>query len=271
MFCAAILSNHPTWRNDVCMPNRIVREGILTSERVELLSWAEEVFYRRLMSVVDDFGRYYARPALLRAACYPLLLTKVSDSDIEKWLSACENAALVRVYPASDGKRYLQLLDFRQHIRAAESKYPPPPDDCDASAVHVQRKRSATEHVDVDVDVDVDEKRAPRSRATLSRPDDVDEQTWTDWLALRKAKRAAVTPTVIDGARREAGKAGMALDAFLREWCERGSQGLKAEWLRPADLARPHAQPKHAAAARAIYGAPEPPETIDVEAVVRQH
>ena len=77
MFCAAILSNHPTWRNDVCMPNRIVREGILTSERVELLSWAEEVFYRRLMSVVDDFGRYYARPELLRAACYPLLLTKV--------------------------------------------------------------------------------------------------------------------------------------------------------------------------------------------------
>ena len=58
------------------MPNRVIREGILTSERIEMLGWAEEVFYRRLMSVVDDFGRYYARPALLRAACYPLLLTK---------------------------------------------------------------------------------------------------------------------------------------------------------------------------------------------------
>ena len=57
------------------MPNRVIREGILTSERIEMLGWAEEVFYRRLMSVVDDFGRYYARPALLRAACYPLLLT----------------------------------------------------------------------------------------------------------------------------------------------------------------------------------------------------
>ena len=48
------------------MPNRILREGILTSERIERLDWAEEVFYRRVMSVVDDYGRYYARPALLR-------------------------------------------------------------------------------------------------------------------------------------------------------------------------------------------------------------
>ena len=121
-----------SWRKPV--PNRILREGILTSERIEALNWAEEVFYRRLMSVVDDFGRYYARPSLLRAACYPLLLTKVSDSDIEKWLSACENAALVRVYVALDTKRYLQLLDFKQQVRATVSKYPPMPSECVANA-----------------------------------------------------------------------------------------------------------------------------------------
>ena len=86
------------------MPNRILREGILTSEAVNSLNWAEEVFYRRLHSVVDDFGRYYAAPKLLRAACYPLHIDKVSDSDIGKWLTACVTAALVRVYPAPDGK-----------------------------------------------------------------------------------------------------------------------------------------------------------------------
>jgi len=129
------------------MPNRILREGILTSERVERLNWAEEVFYRRLMSVVDDFGRYYARPALLLAACYPLLLKKVSDSDIEKWLSACENAALVRVYPAEDGKRYLQLLDFKQQVRAAASKFPPMPSGCVADA----QQPPASAHLGVSV------------------------------------------------------------------------------------------------------------------------
>jgi hypothetical protein len=40
-----------------------------------------------------------------------------------------------------------------------------------------------------------------------------------------------VTATVVADAEREAGKAGMTLEAFLREWCARGSQGLKAEWL----------------------------------------
>lgn len=114
------------------MPSRILRDGILSSESVNSLNWAEEVFYRRLHSVVDDFGRYYASPKLLRAACYPLHIDKVSDSDIGKWLTACVTAALVRVYPAPDGKRYLEVLNFRQQVRAKVSKFPqmtvdPPP------------------------------------------------------------------------------------------------------------------------------------------------
>jgi hypothetical protein len=68
-------------------------------------------------------------------------------------------------------------------------------------------------------------------------PDDVDQQTWTDWRALRKAKRAPVTETVVAGARREAQKAGMSLQAFFEVWCTRGSQGLQADWLKPAERA----------------------------------
>lgn len=70
-------------------------------------------------------------------------------------------------------------------------------------------------------------KRAPDP----ARPDEVCEQVWQDWLALRRAKRAAVTQTVLEAARREAHKAQLSLEAFLREWCMRGSQGLKADWL----------------------------------------
>jgi hypothetical protein len=139
------------------MPNRILREGILTSERIQRLNWAEEVFYRRLMSVVDDFGRYYANPMLLRAACYPLALDKVSDSDVGKWLLATEKAGLVRVYPASDGKRYIQMLDFRQQVRAHVSKFPQPCADesqMNSGCVADAKQTIANEHLDVDVDVD---------------------------------------------------------------------------------------------------------------------
>lgn len=83
-------------------------------------------------------------------------------------------------------------------------------------------------------------KRAPAAPA-LTRPDDVTEQTWADWLALRKAKKAPVTETVVAQARKESGKAGMALESFLEIWCARGSQGLQAEWLKPNERAGPAA------------------------------
>lgn len=76
----------------------------------------------------------------------------------------------------------------------------------------------------------------PRKRvAPLQKPAEVQDQTWADWIALRKAKRAPVTQTVINGAIKEAGKAGMLLDDFLQVWCRRGSQGLEAAWLNQAE------------------------------------
>lgn len=129
------------------MPNRILREGILSSERVCALGWAEEVFYRRLMSAVDDYGRFPANTKILRAALYPLQIDKVSDSDVEKWLACAQKAALVRVYPAPDGKRYLELLNFRQQARAKASKYPSSDEqahsECAADATHMNGTRVA--------------------------------------------------------------------------------------------------------------------------------
>ncbi len=107
------------------MPNRILREGILESEAVCSLQWGAEVFYRRLMSVVDDYGRFHATPKLLRANLYPLQIDKVSDADIGKWLTQVVEAGLVSVYPAADGKRYVQIMKFGQQVRS-KSKFPEP-------------------------------------------------------------------------------------------------------------------------------------------------
>lgn len=148
------------------MPNRILRDGIISSERVDRLSgWAQEVFYRRLISVVDDYGRYYANPSLLRAACYPLKLDKVSNADVGKWLSDCENAGLVSTYEV-DGKRYLQLLDFRQQVRAKESKYPQVPSTCIALATHPP----ASAHLDGDGVVVEDDRKTLSGTPDASPP-----------------------------------------------------------------------------------------------------
>ena len=84
-------------------------------------------------------------------------------------------------------------------------------------------------------------KRAPA--VPVPCPDGVDEAVWRDWLALRKAKHAPVTPTVLDGAAGEAAKAGMSLEAFLRIWCRRGTQGLEADWLKSTERGQGASQP----------------------------
>lgn len=108
------------------MPNRVVRESILDSERVNQLSWAGEIFYRRLMSIVDDYGLFDARPAILRSKLYPLRIDKVSEPDIVKWISECETAGLVRQYHVG-GKDYLEISDFGQTLRQKKAMFPHPP------------------------------------------------------------------------------------------------------------------------------------------------
>lgn len=111
---------------------------------------------------------------------------------------------------------------------------------------------------------------AARKRAP-SRPDEVSESVWSDWMHLRKAKKAPVTGTVVENAQAEARKAGMSLDAFLRVWCARGSQGLQADWLKPHERAGPPAGrlDRQLETAALLTGArrqqPKPLEAIDVE------
>ena len=59
-----------------------------------------------------------------------------------------------------------------------------------------------------------------------------------DWITLRKAKKAAITETAIQGIQREAEKAGMSLEAALRTCCERGWSGFKAEWATGGKVVR---------------------------------
>lgn len=121
------------------MPNRILREKIIKSEMVNKLGWPAEVFYRRLMSVVDDFGRYDARPSLLRTDLFGLRIDRVPESDIVKWMNECSEAGLVRLYSV-ENKPYLELLQFNQTIRVKKSKYPSPPGNdstCNADATQM--------------------------------------------------------------------------------------------------------------------------------------
>ncbi len=73
---------------------------------------------------------------------------------------------------------------------------------------------------------DVARKRAP----VASRPDDVPDQVWQDFQAIRKAKRSPLTDTALDGIEREASKAGVSLADAIAYCCQQGWQGFNAGW-----------------------------------------
>lgn len=127
------------------MPNRIIREGIITSEAVNSLSWEAETFYRRLLSVVDDFGRFDARPSVLRSALYPLKLDSMREDSVQRCLKSCEAARLVVLYSV-EGKEYLEVTNFRQQVRSKKSKYHAPDAHMHSTCTaHAQQMRTKTE------------------------------------------------------------------------------------------------------------------------------
>ena len=145
------------------MPNRLIREGINSSERVDSLNADEEVFYRRLLNAVDDYGRFDACPAMLIATCYPLRAGRMKPEIVEQMLLKCSagERPLLRMYTVG-GKSFLEVQDFRQQVRSKTSKYPSPVDGdaqqivsrCEADAQHMSTKTKAeTESKNIDAHV----------------------------------------------------------------------------------------------------------------------
>lgn len=77
-----------------------------------------------------------------------------------------------------------------------------------------------------------EEEKAPRKRVATDRPADIDEAAWTDWQAVRRAKRAGpVTETVLKAIRREAAKCGVSANQAVQACAEYGWQGFEATWF----------------------------------------
>lgn len=96
------------------MPNRILRDGILSSEKIERLSVHAALLYYKLLSVVDDHGRCEANPKLIRAKCFPLS-DSITCEQVNAWMEEC-GRELIDLYVV-EGKNYLEIHNFGQRTR----------------------------------------------------------------------------------------------------------------------------------------------------------
>lgn len=240
---------------------RSIKPEFWVSEQVAECSTNARLTFIGLWNFCDDNGVHPAKPKTLKAELYPM--DDFAAAQVEGWMHELMQAGLVVEFTGSDGERYWHVTGWARHqkIDRPSVKYPsPPPKDStttrrtldeDSTTARrapppgvegkgVERKgvesRSPKARTLTQACSPGDEAASAQSAARSVRPEcpeGVTHQTWTDFLQLRKAKKAPVTTTVVESAKVEATKAGLDLEAFLRVWCARGSQGLEADWLKP--------------------------------------
>ena len=110
------------------MPNRIIKESIHVSERLNALTDFQFRVWVSLLTYVDDYGRGDARPAVIKGTCFPLR-ERTTTRDIDAALHALAGAGCVCLYEI-DGKPYLCFPRWGEHqrIQQKKSKYPAPPE-----------------------------------------------------------------------------------------------------------------------------------------------
>lgn len=110
------------------MPNRDIKESCRTSKNLAELSHGAERLFWRMTTYADDYGRMPADADIVRAACFPRLLERVSVKDVDKWLDEMRRVKLISCYNDSVGHHILFFLTWRAHqrTRAKHSKYDSP-------------------------------------------------------------------------------------------------------------------------------------------------
>jgi uncharacterized protein YdaU (DUF1376 family) len=188
------------------------------------LSLMEDLAYRRLL----DFYFLHEQPIKHRDAARQLGM-KEHEEDVltvlnEFFLSTEEGF----VNPRAD-KEIKQYKEFAEAGKRGAAKRWGTPPNGEANSPPNATPIATNNHKPI-----TNNHKPKREKATVvACPPDVDQQIWDDWKQLRKAKKAPVTETVVNSARKEAAKANMVFSDFLSVWCARGSQGLQADWIKP--------------------------------------
>lgn len=159
------------------MPQRLLRPGITHSERWNAVGWAEQSLFIRILTFVDDYGRWDGRESVIWSHCYgvwnhqnphsPAAATRkklprsaVTLQQLAEMLQRLAAAGLILIFDdAPTGKRVLQVLQWQERIRdGAKERWPAPPKSVNGSQPSAAPSR------------DPQQSAAPRSIPQLPTP-----------------------------------------------------------------------------------------------------
>jgi hypothetical protein len=107
------------------MPNRVVRDGLLSSDQFNALDSDSQMCFVRLLMVVDDYGRFDGRDMAIKSAAYPM--SDIRLTVVSKMLTDLVDAKMLQRYEV-DGRAYISIPKFDQRLRQKRERYPAPPE-----------------------------------------------------------------------------------------------------------------------------------------------
>jgi hypothetical protein len=161
-----------------------------------------ELLYRRLMSVADDYGRFYGSPATIRGACWPTNPNSVTERAVKCWLKELSEGddPLVIVY--GEG-RFLQIVNFGQRIQS-KSKFPEPlplntvkhgesPENNGASRSRISESKAESESIVAEANFEIFWQAYPRKdcgRSEALKSFRKHPKLWTDQMFFQSVMRS---------------------------------------------------------------------------------
>lgn len=196
----------------------------------EHLSEMEDLTYRRMLDwyylhekpFPKDYGEI-ARLIRMRSHidCIAVVLHEFFDVIEDGWIHHRANAEIAKAGEKSS--KASESAKARWNKNTIKNK------DLinNANALRTQSESNATQdtrHITQDT---INKKKTEIAVCPIN----VDEQIWSDFLSLRRTKKAPMTVTALAGIKREADKAGWSLDKALAECVARGWTGFKSDWV----------------------------------------
>ena len=178
------------------------------------LSPIEDIIYRRLLDV------YYLQEQPLNAGSTSVA-RQINMREYEKDVELVLNEFFTLTDEGwTNCRADKEIGAYKAKIKQASN----------AGKVSAERRFNGRS-TDVPTDVQPTNNQEPITNKTL-RPADVSELVWADFLALRKIKKAPLTPTAFAGIKSQAAKAGISVEAALEMCCARGWQSFSAAYLK---------------------------------------
>lgn len=199
------------------MPTRYLKPGIRDSEPIDRLSPLAECLFYRLLVTVDDFGRSDARPAMIKAACFPIK-EGIEAKHCAALLEELATYGLIDLYVV-DGKPYLQMQKWENVPRARASKFPAPADGC--AQVYTPAETLQIAHLEGSVQM----RASVCNPRTLLPETETETETGTEnrepETENRNRNRVATRPPKADGSRHGQSAASQAWEAYADAYAGR--------------------------------------------------